>query len=43
MPKDQLPKLKGTLYNVPVEHVDVRSLLPRTADRNRSVIVKGPG
>ena len=40
MPKGQSPKLKGALCNIPVKHVDVSSLLPRTADSNGLVIVK---
>ena len=40
MPKDQSPKLKGALCNIPVEHVDVNPLLLRTADSNRLVKVK---
>ena len=40
MPKGQSPKLKGALCNIPVEHVDVGSLLPRTTDSNGLVIVK---
>ena len=40
MPKGQSPKLKGALCNIPVKHVDVSSLLTRTADSNGLVIVK---
>ena len=40
MPKVQSPKLKGALCSIPVEHVDVSSLLPRTAYSNGLVTVK---
>ena len=40
MPKGHSPKLKGALCNIPVEHVNVSFLLPRTADNNGLVIVK---
>ena len=40
MPKGQSPKLKGTLWSIPVKYVDVSSLIPRTADSNGLVIVK---
>ena len=40
MPKGQFPKLKEALCNVPLEHVDVSSLLPRTAVSYVLVIVK---
>ena len=40
MPKDQAPKLKGTLCNVPIDVVDVCKTLPRLPDSNGIVIVK---
>ena len=40
MPKGHSPKLKGASCNIPVEHVNVSFLLPRTADNNGLVIVK---
>ena len=40
MPKVQSPKLKGALCNIPVEHVDVSSLLPRIAYSNELLTVK---
>ena len=40
MSKGQLPKLKGGLCNIPVEYVDVSSLLSRRADSNWLVTVK---
>ena len=40
MPKGQSSKLIGALCNIPVEHVDVSSLLTRTADSYGLVIVK---
>ena len=40
MPKGQFPKLKEALCNIQLEHVDVSSLLPRTADSYGLVIVK---
>ena len=40
MPKGQFPKLKEALCNIQLEHVDVSSLLPRTAESYGLVIVK---
>ena len=40
MPKGQFPKLKKALCNIQLEHVDVSSLLSRTADSYGLVIVK---
>ena len=40
MPKGQSPKLKGALCNIPVEHVDVSSLLSRLADSKGLVTAK---
>ena len=40
MPKDLSPKLKGTLCNVPIETINVSSLLPKQADSNGLVAVQ---
>ena len=40
MPKSQFPKVKGAIYNFPIDSVDVSSLLPRQADSNGLMIIK---
>ena len=40
MPKGPSPKLKGSLYNIPIDVVDVCNTLPRPADRNGIIIVR---
>ena len=40
MPKGQSPKIKGSVCNVPVEVMDVSTLLPRQASCNGLMIIK---
>ena len=40
MPSGQIPKIFGTIRNVPVDTVEVTDLLPRLADSNGLVYVK---
>ena len=40
MPCGQMEKITGTIWNVPVDNIDVTNLLPRSADSNGLVIVK---
>ena len=40
MPSGQMPKIFGTIRNVPVDTVEVTDLLPRLADSNGLVYVK---
>ena len=40
MPKGQFPKVKGALCNVPIDNIDVASILPRKSDSNGIVLVK---
>ena len=43
MPKSQFPKVKGAIYNVPIDSVDVSNLLSRQADSNGLMIIKLKG
>ena len=36
----QMVKITGTICNIPVDNIDVTTLLPTTADSNGLVIVK---
>ena len=40
MPKGQSPKLKGSIYNVPIDTASVASTLPQGADSNGIVMIK---
>ena len=40
MPKATLPKLKESIWNVPVHAVDVANGLPRDADSNGLIVIK---
>ena len=40
MPKSQCPKLKGALWNLQLDVVDVYNTLPRPADSNDIIIAK---
>ena len=40
MPKGQSPQLKGALYDIPIDAVEVCNTLPLPADSNGIVIVK---
>ena len=40
MSKDNFPKLKGSICNVPIDTVDISDVLPREADSNDLVGIK---
>ena len=40
MSKDNFPKLKGSICNVPIDTVDISDVLPREADSNDLVVIK---
>ena len=40
MPKGQMPKLKGSICNVPIDTADVANTLPQGADSNGIVMIK---
>ena len=40
IPKGQFPKLKGALWNIPIDAVDVYNTVPCLEDSNGIIIVK---
>ena len=40
MPKCNFPKLKGSMWNVPIDTVDISNVLPPGADSNGLVVIK---
>ena len=40
MPKGQFPKLKGAIYNIPIEAMDITNILPQGADSSGLLMVK---
>ena len=40
MPKGQFPKLKGAIYNIPIETMDITNTLPQGADSSGLLMVK---
>ena len=40
LPRGQMEKITGTICNVPVDHIDISNILPRTADSTGLAIVK---
>ena len=40
MPKGHSPNIKGSVCNLPIENMDVNTLLPRQANSNCLVIIK---
>ena len=40
MPKDQQPKIRGAVCNIPIQADAVSNVLPRSANNDRFVLVK---